>query len=665
MGTYRQPSQVLDQTGKAFNDAYVARRAEIEKQQAAQLAYAQKLFKQQSLNVDKATKDKAKADSEINKLKVKSAKANLFGTSNPLAFKVVSSANGKAQIMDISEDDKGIMARYQYIDVNDSNNDGSTTDVIVDNEYWDSLDDDDKTRLENYSVRVYEKPKVSEGAYQDNAAYQDVAFDDWYNKQLELGIQPFGVGVQGSLEEQINEDYKNMATSNTSSSEYLEAKGDIETAIELVPLAQGVMDTDKGNYSSIWDYTQGKLKSLDQTGAVVLRNSASAGGGKGGFAIDANYVKMQNMRLSFAVDQITGNNKYRTSAILTPGDLQYTYKNDILGEEFNIDYQKYAEWIEHRGYGIIETLNTEKADEWMNTGVESISNYFKNLPTITTSNTWTSNGKTITKVQARKLFEEAEAKAEAELYKYFSGNSFSGSNYAQHVWQSQGGATNSGLGLYYDATNPEMVNYLVTKAMELNEASLPPRSNGTNTKISYKEAKESAGAGASTIYGEKDIEINPTSKFTRAGNKYSLKEILQIQPNLNASETASLLMDVKDSNKTTEYYSGKQLKEAYPDEDLTSLEDEGIYKFTKAQMNNGDFRGLPVNINGSGEIIPLSTNKFLQLYRGATTMTNSQEAKVKKLINKDKVNNEWEEVDILSQSGGDYDSLYESLISTT
>ena len=124
-------------------------------------------------------------------------------------------------------------------------------------------------------------------------------------------------------------------------------------------------------------------------------------------------------------------------------------------------------------------------------------------------------------------------------------------------------------------------------------------------------------------------------------------------------------MDVKDSNKTTEYYSGKQLKEAYPDEDLTSLEDEGIYKFTKAQMNNGDFRGLPVNINGSGEIIPLSTNKFLQLYRGATTMTNSQEAKVKKLINKDKVNNEWEEVDILSQSGGDYDSLYESLISTT
>ena len=300
----------------------------------------------------------------------------------------------------------------------------------------------------------------------------------------------------------------------------------------------------------------------------------------------------------------------------------------------NIDYQKYAEWIDHRGYGIIETLNTEKADEWMNTGVESISNYFKNLPTITTSNTWTSNGKTITKVQARKLFEEAEAKAEAELYKYFSGNSFSGSNYAQHVWQSQGGATNSGLGLYYDATNPEMVNYLVTKAMELNEASLPPRSNGTNTKISYKEAKESAGAGASTIYGEKDIEINPTSKFTRAGNKYSLKEILQIQPNLNASETASLLMDVKDSNKTTEYYSGKQLKEAYPDEDLTSLEDEGIYKFTKAQMNNGDFRGLPVNINGSGEIIPLSTNKFLQLYRGATTMTNSQEAKVKKLINK-------------------------------
>ena len=665
MGTYRQPSQVLDQTGKAFNDAYVARRSEIEKQQAAQLAYAQKLFKQQSLNVDKVTKDKAKADSDINKLKVKSAKANLFGTSNPLAFKVVSDVNGAAQIMDISEDDKGIMQKYQYIDVNDSNNDGSTTDVIVDTDYWNTLDDDDKTRLSNYSVRVYDKPQVSEGAYQDNAAYQDVAFEDWYNKQLELGIQPFGVGVRGSLEEQINNDYKNMAISNTSSSEYLEAKGDIETAIELVPLAEGVMNTDKGNYSSIWDYTQGKLKPLDQTGAVVLRNSASAGGGKGGFAIDANYVKMQNMRLSFAVDQITGNNKYRTSAQLSPGDLQYTYKNDILGESFKIDYQKYAEWIEHRGYGIIETLNTEKADEWMNTGVESISNYFKNLPTITTSNTWTSNGKTIQKIDARKLFEDAEAKAEAELYKYFSGNSFSGSNYAQHVWQSQGGATNSGLGLYYDATNPEMVNYLVTKAMELNEASLPPRSNGTNTKISYKEAKESAGAGASTVYVEKDIEINPTKKFTRTGNKYSLKEILQIQPNLDASETASLLMDVKDPNKTTEYHSGKQLKEMYEDEDLSSLDDEGIYKFTKTQMDNGDFRGLPVNINGKGEVIPLSNDKFLQLYRGATSMTNTQEAKIKKLMNKDKANKEWEELKILAQGGGDYDSLYESLISTT
>ena len=666
MGTYRQPTQVLNQNVKAFRDAYVSRRAEVEKMQALKIKQANTQFSKEAKLVKEAKRNIAKVNTDISKQKVK--KSKVFAAPNNVATKVITNEDGQTEIVSVTEDQKGLLTKYAFVDKNDLNQNGNTSDIYIDQDYFDSLSEDERASIVDTKVRVYDRPtgNIKEGEDFEAGAFKDVALNDWYFDQMELGVTPFGVGIDGSIELEIQDNFQVMAdnVSNPGGSEYSTAKTANETALQLVPIAQGVMKFDatggegRGGYQSIYNQETGQLKDLDNPGAIVLRNRSA--GGTEGLAVDQEYIDTQDMRISFALDQITGQNKFRTTAQLLPGDLKYTYTNNALGEEpMEIDYKKLSNWIEHRGYGIVETLNVEKAESWMDVATKAVSDNYKNLPIVTESNTWEHNGKVITQKQAHTLYEEADLKSEEDLKTFWASDKFNQSLYAQHTWQYYKGATESHAGTYFSTDNDSQVDWLVEKALEESARNMPPRQVG-NKSISYKDIKAKAGSGITTdLYNNKDIEIQATEKFKRDGGKYSLKEILTIQPNLDVSEQATLLRNVKDESNKYEYYSGQELRDMWGS---TEISPEAIYKLTPTEVSNMDLtKTLPLNVDprNASKVIPVTQHKFLDYLRGSMGFTKSKRDQIKKLIKASKSKGDFGTVDELSAL--DNAALFEQL----
>ena len=455
MGTYRQPSQLIDKRFAVFG----AGMEKIDTLQQKQADYQAKLDYNEAQH-------RAKQFAADQKKLIAQQKEDQ------------KNAQDTQEIINKSGGTLNAVKSNQFLGVDIYKNDDGTDEVVQYNkEDIDALikstrpgDDLGTTVVEtdfiNYPESKWtDKDKELFGSYVKEAGVDSkleyVQLLEWYQDQVDSGNNaPFGVGVLGSINSQLTTKAEQLAVLDPTSIAYTNVKSSIENSTKQSVEMIGLMNASKTNTKDIVN-SNGELTPLDQIGSVLWSD-------------DPNYILRLNAQMAWNANQNGG----AFNVELSRSGLKMYYKNLLLkgAKNLEIDLFSIKNQIEKQGEGVVG-VTTEKPLELLKGNIKNLAKddfkaVIKKTQSITDNE---ATGKQINYSQIVEDWDRANQKLEnviktivydpsrvvkmGENGEVYGQGSFGGTS-AQNNWQLLGGATKSDFGKAWKNT-PEQQDYIV------------------------------------------------------------------------------------------------------------------------------------------------------------------------------------------------------------
>ncbi len=610
MGTYRQPSQIIDQRLNHFRKNFkegLERQAKKDKLELSQLEKLKKAEAKQAANKKKNIAQTNKSILESN------AEINAFGDSQGyLGYDLVRNQNGQTKLVQINDAQVALLDKmYSGATKVDDDNDPLTPDV------WQLSYNPTAKEKELINDDVYSVRRLQWDDKTDQFVSQDIALSKFYEDEKEAGHKPFGLGVKGSIEKSIrvNYDMMNKYADDPDNPYYQEAEQNIKTGIEQYNKFNSVMHQNSDNIKTILD-SDGNVQSLGTVGSVLMQK-------------DENFI----MNMNASIDWMTGQNKHRFKTELHDGQMVVKYFNPSISQAvLEIPYNDLINNVKKKGFGLVNTTQ-EKPVELMYDYIQAgIKDFYKPIRQ-TDQNTYYIGNKKITEKQAIEIWDEANEKMENFVKSYFYGSdrdigngqmgsgTFTKGQHAQNNWQLLNGAEATGNIYWGDGDLDEqqqyqqqdyMVQSVINKLKTEHGADMG--AFGGNVTTTYNTIQEVKKQKAKAKKEEKDsdwarkevIEISGFEDlgFKRDSGKYSFPELKQNFERLknNPQRTVEFL------NYLSSNYGPQKNARSYKTGADVNEENKQWNKDNEQAITDGDLEEAKTNYDASSIIANLSPN---------------------------------------------------------
>lgn len=585
MGTYRQPSQILDDRVSHFREGFKETTAAHDARTKLEDQQQVKLKKEQAA----AALKKRKQYGDLYKEKVgMDAEIGAFYDgqgAGTVGYDLVYTKDGKSELVKVSDAQIELLKKKYASKKGDYDNDPNTPDNYR-TSYELSEKEKELINDQQYSARrlVYDK---------DKNTYQtvDTELGEFYQGELEAGnTNPFGIGIKGSIENQIRGNYQvmSMYVDDPDDPNYITAQQNIETGIEQYNNFVGVMQQNSTNLEGILD-SDGNLNSLDREGAVLMQQTPQF-----------------MLNLNASIDYMTGHNKHRFNTVLKDGQMTVGYRNPNISDvNLEIPYNGLIGNVKKKGFGLVKTTSQKPVDLMYDYFKAGVKDFYK-AQINKEKNTYYKDGKKISETQVFEIWDEANDKMREFVEDYFRGSDQDGEGKftkdpnAQNNWQMLGGANKTGH-IFWGESNlseeqvKEQQDYMIEKVINhmQTEYGADMGSNEGNVASTWTQVSQLAPKSSkppsktdrkADYYRNKNIEISgfEGQGFKRASGKYTFPEIKQNYARLAKSPTkyAEFLnylgKQKTDSAKKIDYYSGvelNKLNKAFNDANKDAIEE--------------------------------------------------------------------------------------------
>lgn len=610
MGTYRQPSQIIDQRLNHFRKNFKEGLERQAKKDKLELSQLEKLKKAEA----KQAADKKKNIAKTNKSILESnAEINAFGDSQGyLGYDLVRNQNGQTKLVQINDAQVALLNKmYSGATKVDDDNNPLTPDV------WQLSYNPTAKEKELINDDVYSVRRLQWDDKTDQFVSQDIALSKFYEDEKEAGHKPFGLGVKGSIEKSIRDNYDvmNQHADDPDNPYYQEAEQNIKTGIEQYNKFNSVMHQNSENIKTILD-SDGNVQKLGTVGSVLMQK-------------DENFI----MNMNASIDWMTGQNKHRFKTELHDGQMIVKYFNPSISQAvLEIPYNDLINNVKKKGFGLVNTTQ-EKPVELMYDYIQAgIKDFYKPIRQ-TDQNTYYVGNKKITEKQAIEIWDEANEKMENFVKSYFYGSdrevgdgkmgsgTFTKSPHAQNNWQLLNGAEATGNIYWGDGDLNEqqqhqqqdyMVQSVINKLKTEHGADMG--AFGGNVTTTYNTIQEVKKQKAKAKKEEKDsdwarkevIEISGFEDlgFKRDSGKYSFPELKQNFERLknNPQRTVELL------NYLSSNYGPQKNARSYKTGADVNEENKQWNKDNEQAILDGDLEKAATNYDPKAIIANLSPN---------------------------------------------------------
>lgn len=571
MGTYTQPSQIIDKSHSQINKGL----SDVNTNILSQMQANRKSALEQQKAIEKAKreqiKNEAKRQRDISDLEAKQRKAGL---------NVVHSVNGNLVGEDESytnvRSDQGKILRVKK----------SNVDKALD--------------LRNRSLEG-EDTSAELAKLQEETSFDVMSVED----------DDFG-GIQFGIEQDLKYLYGELANYETNTKEYEFTVGLINQVLDESPVLVDLVNKTAGNQAKGWNLNGEILEQKKGISGIVLEDGAP------NFELRkeaARHIIFGTKQGRFSYESV-GNDPNQGGQFSGSSYILYTAEN---GEQLKIGYKEYKELVENGG-GIVGTTQAEPYDK----AIKSI--WDQNKANYDSLKTKSSNSSTDTKgdrkVTVRKTiqgFENANENLEKSIEEFvFNGGmnnvegKLPGYNYAQNLWQMAGG---KGQWKNTVEQKQSLANYL-TEDVKRKYGS---ETNITTYNVSNREYKSNQEQESTAILTEGlllDAEIS--EKYFKSKNsldnnnkaEYGYQDIRDNYKTLSNNGfrgAAAMLTDLDTSNKKT-YRSGADMN--------TQLIKDNNYKLLDENGNpvmQADPSKLYVDIGNNNTYLELNVTDFPSL----------------------------------------------------
>ena len=595
MGTYAKPSQILDTRYSAFEKAYSSRRQEIQNFQQKQLLRDQKIFEKQAKDLEAKEKAQNKVYnagiSEVDEQMAIYNNADKFKMSYPVATYF----NEAGEAVMITDDGRALLHRTFKVD--DRGTQGISDDVmILDQDVYDNLSDKDKAyvdQVQTYTVKSFDPTADLGDKTKVGMAMEDVMFNDYMNDIVSTtGVSPMGIGIEGSVEQALKSNWDGMKKYANQRKDKLYDVGGTETSeYDLYNYYKKKNESILTNYPTVEGYFGAQKKQLDGTsddGGNILNTDNELNPLNIDRALLIEDKPDFLMRANMAIDLLTGQNQFRNQATINGGRFNIYYQNPIIQDNaLNINYADYKNSIDKKGVGLVGFVDKKYQDNFEKTLFADIQSLYANLPTLTTTNTYTTpGGKDVTEKEVVTVYGDTEKKVNQSIVDMVDG--LSGQKGRQHIWQLTNGVY-SGLGLTYKGTQDQK-DYLIEYYKKEKEKYFA----NTDFNKRYQTIKETK-SNISNTQAAKDLEYNKYSKDETifrlpnanwnkdANNHGSFFEIASVFDVMKPADKANVLS--LNARGGSQYVTGKELAKVRTGL-AGQLDADAIYKVSNKQLTD-------------------------------------------------------------------------------
>jgi len=572
MGTYRQPSQILDERFSSFRKGFQETTAAHDARTKLKDQKELKLKKEQAAAALKKRKQYGDLYRQREEMKSEIGAFYDGQGAGVVGYDLVYTEDGKSELVKVSDAQIELLKKKYASKKGDYDNDPSTPDNYR-TSYELSEKEKELINDQKYSARrlVYDK---------DKNTYQtvDTELGEFYQGELEAGnANPFGIGIKGSIENQIRRNYQvmGMYAEDPDNPIYITAQQNIETGIEQYNNFVAVMQQNSTNLKGILD-SDGNLNSLDREGAVLMQQTPQF-----------------MLNLNASIDYMTGHNKQRFNAVLRDGQMTVGYRNPSISDvNLEIPYNGLIGNVKKKGFGLVKTTSQKPVDlmyDYLKAGVKT----FYQAQISKEKNTYYKDGKKISETQVFKIWDEANDKMREFVEDYFRGSDKGGEGKftkgpnAQNNWQMLGGANKTGH-IFWGESNlseeqvKEQQDYMIEKVINhmQTEYGADMGSNKGNVASTWTQVSQLAPKSSKPpsridrkvdYYRNENIEISgfEDQGFKRASGKYTFPEIKQNHARLAKSpkKYAEFLNYLGEQNtgskKKITYYSGAEINKEH------------------------------------------------------------------------------------------------------
>jgi len=586
MGTYRQPSQLIDKRFAAFG-AGMEKIDTLQQKQAdyqAKLDYekaqhrAKQLAADQKKLIAQQKVDQKHAQSSQEIINKSQGTLNAIKSTQDYLVEIYPTADGNDEVVQRSyQDIEALIKRARPGD------DPATTAVETDyiNYPTDQWTDQDKQLFASY---------VKESGVDSKVEYVNLL--EWYDHQIKSGNDaPFGVGVLGSAKSQLTAYSQQLAALDPTSIEYTNTKSNIELGTTNTKEIIEIMNSTRENTKTIVN-SDGRLTPLDQIGSVLWSDDDN-------FQLNVNAQLNWNENVNGGAFTLDLNNN---AAVLK-------YKNLLLkgATELDIDLFSIKNQIMKKGKGLVGVTTQEPLDllkkNIKNLAKDDFKAVIKKTQSITDNE---ATGKQINYSQIVEDWDRANQKLEeviktlvydpsrvvkmGENGEIYGTGSFGGST-AQNNWQLLGGATKSGLGKTWKNT-PEQQDYIVgvlTDQFKKEDDDIIKASSYITKDIKEEARSQSASNWVSGgIMLRNSQNQHGFSGGTKQGRyfEYGLQDVFTNFNNASANSkllvARDVLNDILDDSDKGLYMTGAQVQKALltadKDADVSDINLKKLYK---------------------------------------------------------------------------------------
>lgn len=615
MGTYTQPSQVIDKSHSQINKGL----SDVNTNILSQMQANRKSALEQQKAIEKAKreqiKNEAKRQEDISNLEAKQREAGLT-----VVHSVNSNLVGEDEYYTNVRSDQGKILRVKK----------SNVDKALD--------------LRNRSLEG-EDTSAELAKLQEETSFDVMSVED----------DDFG-GIQFGIEQDLKYLYGELANYETNTKDYEFTKGLINQVLDEAPVLVDLVNKTAGNQAKGWNLNGEILKQKKGISGIVLEDGAP------NFELRkeaAKHIIFGTKQGRFSYESV-GNDPNQGGQFSGSSYILYTAEN---GEQLKIGYKEYKELVENGG-GIIGTTQAEP----YNKAIKSI--WDQNKANYDSLKTKSSNSSTDTKgdrkVTVRKTiqdFENANENLEKSIEEFvFNGGmnnvegKLPGYNYAQNLWQMAGG---KGQWKNTVEQKQSLANYL-TEDVKRKYGS---ETNITTYNVSNREYKSNQEQAVNDIVNKNSIIVNEdiSNEYFKGKNpksndgsvSYGYQDIYDNYNTLSNNGfkgAAEVLTKIDASNKNT-YESGAILTQQMIKENDYKLQDENGDTVLTA-----DPKKLYLDSNNDGTFIELNVDDFRSLmnqFRKASGVTPKQHKEAMSKINTEtpveETAQEFNEIEIANQ----------------
>lgn len=605
MGSYTQPSQVLDETHSNINKGFAQIETDIANKLKANRLQAiedQKLLERQRIERSKLD---LKRQKDLNLLKGKERDAGI---------NVVHSVEGA--VVGEEEGYSNIRINGNIVKVKRSN-------VVKAQEL--------REKSKNTTDKEEQK-KIREELLKldEETGFDVMSFD--------INEDDFG-GIQFGIEEDLNYLYKQLAQHEPNSAEYEFTVGLIEQVLDEAPVLVSLLNKTTENNASAYNLNGELLKPERGINGILLDDGAP------NFELRAEVSKhiifgTKQGRFSY---ESVGNQPTKQGQFSGSSYILYTAEN---GETLKIGYDEYKKLVEDGG-GLIGTTNGEPYNKAIKKIWDQNKNAYKKLSdkSINTS-TQNQGDRKVTIRETVQSFDNANANLEASItdFVYNGGmnnveGKIPGYNYAQNFWQMSGGPDGSPEMRVWNNSD-EQKKRLSTLLTENIKREYANETNITNYNITNKEYNNEQEQESTAILTEGlllDAEIS--EKYFKSKNsldnnnkaEYGYQDIRDNYKTLSNNGfrgAAAMLTDLDTSNKKT-YRSGADMN--------TQLVKDNNYKLLDENGNpvmQADPSKLYVDIGNNNTYLELNVTDFPSLINEVKNARGTKKSVHEKAIKK-------------------------------